>query len=176
MRIFILILFLFKLHLYWIPPVCVSIHLPAWPLTAHPWWHHQMEIFSTLLALCAGNSLVTGEFPAQRPVTRSFDVFLICAWTDGWVNNQTTGDLIHHRVHYDFTIMLSVQPSDDADYKVGLNKILIPILSRITIFSILYNPDLLSVSLLGTNFKENWIKTQQSPLKKINMKMSSAKW
>ena len=27
------------------------------------------------LALCAGNSPVTGEFPAQRPVTRSFDVF-----------------------------------------------------------------------------------------------------
>ena len=27
------------------------------------------------LALCAGNSLVTGEFPAQRPVTRSFDGF-----------------------------------------------------------------------------------------------------
>ena len=24
---------------------------------------------------CAGNSPVTGEFPAQRPVTRSFDVF-----------------------------------------------------------------------------------------------------
>ena len=40
-----------------------------------PWWRHQMETFSALLALCAGNSLVSGEFPAQRPVTRSFDVF-----------------------------------------------------------------------------------------------------
>ena len=30
---------------------------------------------SALLALSAGNSPVTGEFPAQRPVTRSFDVF-----------------------------------------------------------------------------------------------------
>ena len=29
---------------------------------------------SALLALCAGNSPVPGEFPAQRPVTRSFDV------------------------------------------------------------------------------------------------------
>ena len=28
-----------------------------------------------LLAICAGNSPVTGEFPAQRPATRSFDVF-----------------------------------------------------------------------------------------------------
>ena len=34
-----------------------------------------METFSTLLALCAGNSPVTGEFPSQRPVTRSFIVF-----------------------------------------------------------------------------------------------------
>ena len=34
-----------------------------------------MEDFSSLLTLCAGNSPVTGEFPAQRPVTRSFDVF-----------------------------------------------------------------------------------------------------
>ena len=34
-----------------------------------------MEAFSTLLALCAGNSPVTGEFPAQRPVTRSFEFF-----------------------------------------------------------------------------------------------------
>ena len=40
------------------------------------WWRHQMETFSALLAIFAGNSPVTGEFPAQRPVTRSFDVFL----------------------------------------------------------------------------------------------------
>ena len=39
------------------------------------WWRHQMETFSALLALCAGNSPATGEFPTQRPVTRSFDVF-----------------------------------------------------------------------------------------------------
>ena len=30
---------------------------------------------SALLALCAGNSPVTGEFPSQRPVMRGFDVF-----------------------------------------------------------------------------------------------------
>ena len=41
----------------------------------NPWWRHQMETFSALLAICAGNSPVPGEFPAQRPVTRSFDVF-----------------------------------------------------------------------------------------------------
>ena len=39
------------------------------------WWRNQIEKFSALLAICEGNSLVTGEFPSQRPVTRSFDVF-----------------------------------------------------------------------------------------------------
>ena len=34
-----------------------------------------METFSALLAICAGNPPVTREFPTQRPVTRSFDVF-----------------------------------------------------------------------------------------------------
>ena len=33
-----------------------------------------METFPALLAICAGNSPVTGEFAAQRPVARTFDV------------------------------------------------------------------------------------------------------
>ena len=47
------------------------------PLTdpmATSWWRRQMETFSALLALCVGNFPVTGEFPAERPVTRNFDV------------------------------------------------------------------------------------------------------
>ena len=39
------------------------------------WWCNQMEIFSALLALCEGNSRVTGELPSKRPVTRNFDDF-----------------------------------------------------------------------------------------------------
>ena len=39
------------------------------------WWRHQVEKFSALLAICAGNSPVPGEFPTQKPVTQSFDVF-----------------------------------------------------------------------------------------------------
>ena len=44
------------------------------PLTI-TWWRHQIETFSALLTICVGNSPVTGELPAQRPVTRSFGVF-----------------------------------------------------------------------------------------------------
>ena len=39
------------------------------------WWRHQMETFSALLVLCAGNSPVFGESYSQRSVTRSFGVF-----------------------------------------------------------------------------------------------------
>ena len=48
---------------------------------SRPWWRHQMETFSALLALCAGNSSVTGEFPPQRPVTQSFGVWSAPEWT-----------------------------------------------------------------------------------------------
>ena len=72
-----------------------------------PWWRHHLETFSALLAICAGNSPVTGEFPAQRPVTRSFDVFFfICAWINGWLKNGEAGDSRRHFTHYDVTAML----------------------------------------------------------------------
>ena len=44
-------------------------------LSLPPWWRHQMETLSALLALCEGNSPVTNEIPSQRPVARRFDVF-----------------------------------------------------------------------------------------------------
>ena len=70
------------------------------------WWRHQMETFSALLATCAVNSPVTGDFPAQRPVARSFD-FFICVWINGWVNNREAGDQRHYHAHYDVTVMTS---------------------------------------------------------------------
>ena len=58
-----------------IPYVLHTYRQIALWLSTYTWWRHQMETFSALLALCAGNSPVTGDFPAQRPVTRSFHVF-----------------------------------------------------------------------------------------------------
>ena len=52
----------------------LSVHLSI-DHTENKWWCHQMEIFFALLALYAWKSPVTGEFPSQRPVTRSLDVF-----------------------------------------------------------------------------------------------------
>ena len=54
------------------------------------WWRHQMETFSALLAICAGNSPVPGEFPTQRPVTRSFDVYFDLS-PNKWLSKQPWG-------------------------------------------------------------------------------------
>ena len=59
-------------------------------MNTKPWWHHQMETFFALLALCAGNLPVTGEFPSQRPVTRSFDVFFDLR-LHKWLSKQSGG-------------------------------------------------------------------------------------
>ena len=71
------------------------------------WWGHQMEAFSALLAFCAGNSPVPGEFPSQRPVTRRFDAFfdlrlnkrLIKQWWGWWFETLSCSN-------YDVTVML----------------------------------------------------------------------
>ena len=67
------------------------------------WWRHQMETFSALLAICAGNSPVTGEFLAQRPVTRSFYVFFDLGLNErlskqswGWWFETPSGPLWRH--------------------------------------------------------------------------------
>ena len=74
---------------------------------AFSWWRHQMETFSALLALCAGNSPpVNSPHKGQWRGTLMFS--LICAWTDGWVNSRDAGDLRPHRVHHDVTVMCCV--------------------------------------------------------------------
>ena len=64
-----------------------------------------MKSFSALLAIWAGNSPASGEFPAQRPVTRSFDVSMICGRISDWVNTREAGDLRRYRAPYDVIIM-----------------------------------------------------------------------
>ena len=49
---------------------------------------------------------VTGDFPSQRPVTRSFDVFFhLRPKKNGSVDNRKAFDLRRHHVHYDVTVM-----------------------------------------------------------------------
>ena len=93
--------------------ICVTRHQRQWVKrfrnvlkpAEFPWWRHQMETFSALLAICAGNSPVPGEFPTQRPVTRALMFSLICVWINDWVNNREAGDLRRYRAHYDVSVM-----------------------------------------------------------------------
>ena len=80
---------------------------------------------------------------------------LICAWADGWVNNRNAGDLRCHHVHCDFTIM----QDNNIQHLYNFNQ----------------SPLIVNRSLRN-EFQGNLNKTQHSAVKKINLKMSSAKW
>ena len=86
-------------------------------------WKH----FPALLALCAGNSPVAGEFPLQRPVTRSFDVCFylslnkrLCKQSLGWWFEMPSHSLWRHRNvcnitgHNDIIIYASYQKTISA--------------------------------------------------------------
>ena len=78
--------------------------------TRYTWWRHQMETFSASLAFCARNSPVTGEFPSQRTVTRSFDVFFDLRLNRHLNKQSIRSHLRHPAAHYDVTVM-------DADFE-----------------------------------------------------------
>ena len=99
MGIFILLYFCpwplnscYLFHMPWQHRCCVMCKLLQWSQYQNlmTWCRHQMETFSALLAICVGNSLASGEFPAQRPVTQSFDVFFdLCL--NKWLRKQSWG-------------------------------------------------------------------------------------
>ena len=77
------------------------------------WWRHHTETFSALLAICAGNSPAIGEFPAQRPVTRSFYVFFDLRPNKRLSKQSRAGDLRHHCAYYDVTVMVNAGTSQE---------------------------------------------------------------
>ena len=107
-KLLFFVIFLIMIHLTLLPhlpgcneltqllPVlyCVDCQLGTWS-------RHQMENFSALLAICAGNSPVNSLHKGQWRGALMFS--LICTWMNGWVNS---GDLRCHRSHYDVTVMM----------------------------------------------------------------------
>ena len=65
-----------------------------------------METFSALLAICAGNSPVPGEFPHKGQWRWALMFSLICVWINGWVNIRDAGVLRRNQAHYDVIVML----------------------------------------------------------------------
>ena len=70
------------------------------------WWRHQMETFSALLAICAGNSPGPVNSPHKGQWCGALMFSLVCTRINGWVNNGEASDLRRHRAHYEVTVML----------------------------------------------------------------------
>ena len=91
----------------------ISVRISSWFVTSFisdtfmrfSWWRHQMETFSALLALCAGNSPVPVNSPHKGQWRGALMFSLICTWINAWVNNREAGDLRRHRAHYGVTMM-----------------------------------------------------------------------
>ena len=105
-------------------------------LSPSTWWRHQKETFSTLLAICRGNSPVPDEFPAQRPVTRSFDVFfdlhlnnrLSKQLWDWWFETLSCPLWRHcnemHKIHWHFLFICNNFATISCNfYDIALNKV-----------------------------------------------------
>ena len=87
-------------------------------MTLRKLWRHQMETFAALLVLCTGNSPVTGEFPAQRPVTRSFD-------TSMWYINVLYKSMAWHKTaviplqtHWSYCSLVLNHKNDGTIHKI----------------------------------------------------------
>ena len=83
-----------------------------------------METFSALLAICARNSPVSGEFPAQMPVTWSFDIFFDLRLNKRLGKQCGAGDLRRYRAHYDVTVMYYHLSKPKSQIKVSVKKTL----------------------------------------------------
>ena len=64
-----------------------------------PWWQYQIETFTMLLALCAGDSPVNSQHKGQCLELWCF------LWSAPWVNNRQAGDFGCHCAHYDVIVM-----------------------------------------------------------------------
>ena len=73
--------------------------------SADSWWHHQMEAFSALLAICGGIHRTPVNSPHKDQWSGALMFSLISTWINCWVNNGKAGDLRRHCAHYDATVM-----------------------------------------------------------------------
>ena len=141
-----------------------------------------METFFALLALCAGNSPVTGEFPTQRPVTRSFDVFFdLCLnkrlskqWLGWWFETPLRPSWRHSNVSWNLDVgrkcflarstfcMLSLAHSGQTSFRV--------MAYRLFVAKLWSNADLLSNGPSVENGSQNFYQNVNNFLKENESK------
>ena len=89
--------------------VCILLHFGPFGCCLgrkSTWWHHQMETFSTLWAICAGNSLVLFLHKGQWRGALMFSTISACI--NGWVNNPEASDFRCRHAHYDVMVMNTI--------------------------------------------------------------------
>ena len=69
------------------------------------WWRNQMETFPCHWPFVRGIHRSPVNSPHKGLWRGALMFSLICAWTNGWVNNLVAGDLRRHRAHYDVIVM-----------------------------------------------------------------------
>ena len=91
--------------------VQASKTIPTWtspPEQSLPWWRHQMETVSALLAFCAGSQRCPVNSPHKGQWRGALKFSLFCDWMSSCVNNREAGDLRRHHAHYDVSVMASM--------------------------------------------------------------------
>ena len=152
----------------------------------HSWWNHQMETFSVLLALCAENWPVTGEFPTQRPATRSFDAFFdlrlnkrLSKQSWGWWFEMPSCSLWRH-----CNVLQSLMTEILGSMLINRGQVKHLCVSNLAIIGSVYclypgchqaniwtNAGILLIGPLGTNFSEILFKIQAFSFYKMHLKM-----
>ena len=92
--------------------LCLWYQVGQWPWCPHcttPWCHRDDVIKWTLFPrywpFVRGIHRSPVNSPHKGQWRQPLIFSLICAWTNGWVNNRDAGDLRRHRAHYDVTVM-----------------------------------------------------------------------
>ena len=131
---------------------------------------------------------------------------LVCAWTNGWVNNRDAGDVRRHRCHYDVTAMhldsLRILTNQNYHRLVHTARIRchfdvvleyqqhnsthlgqvphICVSKQTTIDGrqaiIWTNEGILLIRTVGTNFNEMFSEIDTFSFMKMHLKMPSSKW
>ena len=147
-----------------------------------------MEKKFALLALCVGNSPVTGEFPHKGQWRGALMFPLICARVNGWVNNREAGDLRRHRAHYDVTVMWGIPMISTSEFfALGVDKlrlwfwyILVKIGLSIDLApdgtNLIHEPVMTCCLLIWPLWTNNQAKFKPKYIDKKHLKMTSAKW
>ena len=82
---------------------CFNNSITASLMTA--WWRHQMETFPSYWPFEQGFHRSPVNSPHKGQWRRALTFSLICAWINGWVNNNEAGDWRRHRTRYDVSVM-----------------------------------------------------------------------